>query len=54
VRLLRLVLSLLQNIDTENLEEYVGYELPAKFMEVDEVRHRPRAATVTHQWQDLY
>lgn len=28
------------NIDTENLEEYVGYELPAKFMEVDEADER--------------
>jgi hypothetical protein len=48
------VLLLLQNIDTENLEEYVGYELPAKFIEVDEVRQRRRAATATQQWQDLY
>jgi small subunit ribosomal protein S1 len=28
------------NIDTENLEEYVGYELPAKFIEVDEADER--------------
>lgn len=27
----------LQNINAENMEEYVGYELPAKFLEVDEV-----------------
>lgn len=27
-----------QNLNTENLEEYIGYELPAKFLEVDEVR----------------
>jgi hypothetical protein len=27
----------MQNINAENMEEYVGYELPAKFLEVDEV-----------------
>lgn len=29
-----------QNLNTENLEEYVGYELPAKFLEVDEEDER--------------
>lgn len=27
-----------QNIDVDNLEDYVGYELPAKFVEIDEVK----------------
>lgn len=27
----------LQNLNSENMEEYIGYELPAKFLEVDEV-----------------
>eukprot|EP00878_Enallax_costatus_P007520 GHUV01007876.1.p1 GENE.GHUV01007876.1~~GHUV01007876.1.p1 ORF type:complete len:357 (+),score=83.44 GHUV01007876.1:111-1181(+) len=29
-----------QNLNTENLEDYVGYELPAKFLEVDEEDER--------------
>jgi hypothetical protein len=29
---------LLQTLNSENMEDYVGYELPAKFLEVDEVR----------------
>lgn len=29
-----------QNIDVDNLEDYVGYELPAKFVEIDESQER--------------
>lgn len=29
-----------QNLNSDNLEEYVGYELPAKFLEVDEEEER--------------
>jgi hypothetical protein len=39
-----LPLVCLQNIDVEDLEQYVGYELPAKFIEVDEVRHDTHTA----------
>jgi hypothetical protein len=36
--LLLLPSLLLQTLNSENMEDYVGYELPAKFLEVDEVR----------------
>jgi hypothetical protein len=36
------LLLLLQTLNSENMEDYVGYELPAKFLEVDEVRLRHR------------
>jgi hypothetical protein len=29
--------GVLQTLSSENMEDYVGYELPAKFLEVDEV-----------------